>query len=171
MERIYLIGYMGSGKTTIGSVLAQSLNWSFIDLDELITNRSGKTVPEIFNQYGETVFRELEASALHSTFHKSHIVIATGGGTPCFYENLEKMKEHGSTIYLNVSVDELIRRLTSDPTIRPLVSGKTPGELGQHIQQHLSRRLTHYNKADYIVDADKEAETIILKILNLLKIK
>ena len=107
---IYLIGMPASGKSTFGKLLAEKLNYSFLDLDSLIEQNATSTIPHIFEQKGDVFFRELEKNTLNTTFNLEKTVIATGGGTPCFFDNLEKMKEKGIVCFLNIELEILVKR-------------------------------------------------------------
>ena len=122
MKRIFLIGYMGAGKTTVGKALAKSMDLSFIDLDVYIENRFRKQISSIFAEKGEDGFRKIEQNMLHEVSDFEDCVISTGGGTPCFFDNMEYMKQHGTTVYLQVSVDELAFTVWHTP-------GHTPGSV------------------------------------------
>lgn len=145
--RIYLVGMMGVGKTTLGKQLAKQLHYSFFDLDKAIELAEGKSIAQLFEQYGESYFREAEQKALHATEGKDHIVIATGGGTPCYYNNMEWMNEHGITIYLKAEASFIISRVGQFPDKRPLLKGKSPGELKIFIEELLETRTPYYNAA------------------------
>jgi shikimate kinase len=151
--KIFLIGYMGSGKSTVGKKLAKLLNYDFLDHDELIEKAVGKSVYEIFNEDGEDRFREMEHNMLISLMSKDNVVISTGGGTPCHYNNMELMNENGLTIYLKMSANTLVSRLRSAKTDRPLVSGKSAEELYGFIISHLENREPFYAEAQYKVKA------------------
>jgi shikimate kinase len=151
MTKIFLIGYMGSGKSTAGKKLAAKLGFEFIDLDKFIEQETGKTIPEIFAEKGEGEFRALENNALKKLITKENIVVACGGGTPCYYGNMELMNNHGTTIYLKMSVDSLATRLINAKGKRPLVEGKTEEELKAYITEHLEKREDIYHQAQYIV--------------------
>jgi len=151
MANIYLIGYMGSGKSTAGRKLAAKLKLDFIDLDEFIEKEYGLTIPEIFEQKGENEFRAIENNALKKLIAKTHTVIACGGGTPCYYGNMELMNNNGTTIYLKMSADMLASRLIHSKTKRPLLQNKTEAEMRAFITAHLERREDIYHQASYIV--------------------
>ena len=150
--KIYLLGFMGVGKSAYGQQLAQKLNYDFLDLDTRIEERAGLTLPTIFEQYGEEVFREWEQQALHETAPLTHTVIATGGGTPCFYENLSWMQEEGLTIYLKMLPDKLVKRLKKDQQKRPLLKDMRPKALEQFVHQKLQERMLQYLQAQLVVD-------------------
>ncbi len=107
---IYLIGMPASGKSTFGKLLAQKLNYSFLDLDFLIEKNNNTTIPQIFEKKGEAYFRKIEKKTLQKTFNLEKTIIATGGGTPCFFDNLQKIKEHGIVCFLNIELEILAKR-------------------------------------------------------------
>lgn len=155
MNRIFLIGYMGSGKTTIGKKLAKYLSLSFIDLDDFIQNKYRKSIAEIFNEVGEKGFREIECKALAEVSEIEDVVISTGGGAPCFYNNMNIMNQAGVTIYIEAEPEELACRLLASKTVRPLIVGKSKEELIPFITKHLSQRECYYKSAQIIYHTDK----------------
>lgn len=150
--RIYLIGFMGSGKSTFGKKLAAKLDWPFIDTDKAIEAHHGKTIAEIFSTEGESAFREMEQSYLHDTLTMDHVVISCGGGTPCFFDNMNWMLAHGQVIYLKVAEGHLYDRLRSRAGKRPLIANKTEEELRQYIHDTLTMREAFYLRAHQIID-------------------
>lgn len=154
MNRIILIGYMGAGKTTIGKVLARELNMEFYDLDWYIEDRFHRTIPQIFAEKGEEGFREIERNMLHEVAEFENIIIACGGGTPCFFDNMEYMNQQGETIYLNASPAVLKEHLQMGKSVRPLIQGKTPEELEAYIAQSLEVRMPFYTKAKHVIDIE-----------------
>lgn len=171
--RIFLAGFMGSGKTTAGRLLSDRLGYAFIDLDQKIENDTRSTITEIFNTSGEVEFRELERIALHQTIaENSDVIVATGGGTPCFYDNMPTMNRHGITIYLQLSHNLLYNRLLNAPSRinRPLFSQLDPSELRHAIAKQLAIREPFYLQANIILNCDLlTAESICEKILALLQ--
>jgi len=159
---------MGSGKSTIGLGLAKHMKFQFIDLDTYIEERNCKSIPAIFAAQGESGFRLLEQKALHEVSEFVNVVVATGGGTPCFFDNMEVIKKNGISIYLNGTPRILAERLRHSKTDRPLIKGKTEEELIEFIHTTLDKRNFWYNQADYKIDFD-HAITIpeMLKILAL----
>ncbi|WP_298650975.1 shikimate kinase [uncultured Proteiniphilum sp.] len=155
MERIFIVGYMGSGKTTIGKRLARSFSLSFVDLDAYIENKYRKTVPVLFAEKGEEGFRKIESQVLREVAEFENIVISTGGGTPCFFDNMEVMNRAGVTIYLEAHPEELADRLLASKTVRPLIAGKPKEELIPFITEHLARRECYYNKAQIVYHIDR----------------
>ena len=155
MVRIFLIGYMGAGKTTLGKAFAGKLNIPFIDLDWYIEERFQKTVGELFTERGEGGFRELERSLLHEVAEFENVVISTGGGTPCFFDNMEFMNQAGKTVFLEVHPDILFRRLRVAKQQRPILQGKQDDELRTFIIQALEKRAPFYTQARYVFSAEK----------------
>lgn len=155
MERIFIIGYMGSGKTTIGKRLANSLSLTFVDLDAYIEKKYRKTVSAIFAEKGEEGFRLLENQSLHEVAEFEDVVISTGGGTPCFFDNMDVMNRAGLTIYLEAHPEDLAAHLLASKTVRPLIAGKNKEELISFITEHLGKRALFYNKAQLIYPIDR----------------
>lgn len=155
MTRIFLIGYMGAGKTTLGKAFARSMGLIFIDLDWYIEERFHKTVRQIFAERSEEGFRELEKRMLHEVADFEDVVIATGGGTPCFFDNVEYMNRKGETVFLDVSQEVLFRRLKVAKQQRPLLAQKNDEELKAFIADALGKRLPHYSKAKHVFRADE----------------
>jgi shikimate kinase len=165
--RIYLIGYMGSGKSTVGRGLAKELSLQFIDLDNYIEQRNFHTIPEIFASMGEEGFRKLEQKALHEVAAFEDVVVATGGGTPCFFDNIEVINQTGISIYLNGTPRILTERLRHSKTERPLINGKTDEELIEFIHETLEKRNYWYNQAKHIINFDHDLE--VSEILEIIK--
>jgi len=154
MNNYFLIGYMGSGKTTYGKLMAKELKLTFVDLDAFIEQKFMKSISELFENLGEDGFRKLEREALHEVSQFENSLISTGGGTPCFFDNMEYMNAHGETIYLRTSVRELRDRLKMSRTKRPLIVGKDDKELEFFIAKSLEEREGFYLKSKYIMDTD-----------------
>lgn len=154
MKRIFIIGYMGSGKTTVGKKLAASMSLSFIDLDAYIESKYHKTISGLFADKGESGFRDLERKALVEVSHIENVVISTGGGAPCFFDNIDLMNKAGVTVYIHADPDELAARLLASKTVRPLIAGKPKGELIPFITEHLAKRDPFYTKAKIIYHTD-----------------
>jgi shikimate kinase len=145
---------MGSGKSTVGKKLADLLDYQFIDLDEYIGKMAGMTVSSIFSSKGEKAFRELEREALVQIDRLAEAVIATGGGAPCFSDNMEFMNQSGKTIYLRMPVITLVERLQHEKEDRPLIRGKNDEELDRYVRNKLEEREAYYRKAQIIIDGD-----------------
>lgn len=147
MKRIFLIGYMGAGKTTIGRELAKKLNLDFIDLDLFIQARFQKTVNQLFKYSGESEFRNIERNMLREVGEFENVIISAGGGTPCFFDNMEYMNQSGTTVYLKASADILSSRLSISKEKRPLIKDKNDDELKSFIIDSLYKREPFYTQA------------------------
>jgi len=155
--KIYLIGLPSSGKTTLGKQLAQAIHSEFIDMDDLIEQNEKKTIAEIFAQKGEDYFRKSEQKTLTDLIAQENkkLIISTGGGVPCFFDNMKQMNANGATIYLKVSPKELVRRLKGTGTAsRPLLNGKKVEELEREITVKLEERDQFYSQAQYVLEGD-----------------
>lgn len=173
MKRIFLMGYMGAGKTTVGKKLSKQLNLSFIDLDYYIEGRYHKEIRQLFAEKGEEVFRDIERRMLHEVASFEDVLISTGGGTPCFFDNMDFMNEAGTTVYLKVSVDELANRLEVCKQTRPVLRNRSGEELKQFIGESLESRSPFYEKAQIIFDAEQmmteqDIQAITDKLMDLL---
>lgn len=155
MKRVFLVGYMGAGKTTVGKDFSNLAGLSFVDLDCYIEGRYHKTVSQIFAEKGEDEFRKIERKMLHEVAEFENILISTGGGTPCFFDNMEFMNTCGKTIYLDVSVEELAARLELCKHTRPVLKDRSGDELRQFIAENLEKRLPFYQKASIVFEAEK----------------
>jgi shikimate kinase len=171
MKPIFLTGYMGSGKTTIGKTLADILGIQFIDLDKFIEQKYNRTISDIFTLEGETRFREIERECLCEVAKYEDAVIATGGGTPCFFDNMHFINKNGKSIYLKLSVNQLTDRLKqiNDGT-RPLIAKLNDTELENHIAEQLEKREPYYKMAHNIVEA-ADIDTCANRIIEKLKRK
>lgn len=168
MSRIFLIGYMGSGKTTIGKLLAARLGYRFLDIDTTIEEKYFKSISQIFVEKGEPEFRLIEKQNLHDLAEFENVVISTGGGAPCFFDNMDYMKAHGITIYLKLSAAQLAERLeSSHDGKRPLLADRKGEELLQFISDGLVRRESFYSRAIFTVNgADEEIVTKICEFIS-----
>jgi shikimate kinase len=149
--KIFLVGYMGSGKSTAGKRLAETLGLAFADLDEYIEKETGRSIGEIFEKDGEERFREMENNALKHFLDVDDIVISVGGGTPCFYDNMELMNRNGVTVYLKMSADSLAERLVKAEHKRPLIKDMSEFDLKNFITTNLEKREPFYLQAQYKV--------------------
>jgi len=164
--RLFLIGYMCSGKTTLGKYLAKQLNMDFIDLDEFIEQKENLTITDIFNERGEKLFRQLEHNYLKELSMYDNVIIATGGGTPCCNNNMDIINSQGISVYLYTSEDVLIDRLLVMGENRPLVRGKSRDELNKFVNSHIKDREPYYQQAKVIVNGDVwDIENIAERIL------
>jgi shikimate kinase len=159
---IFLLGFMGCGKSYIGQVLAQNLGYDFVDLDAAIESAEGKKIIEIFDSVGEAAFRKIETAMLQKIY-KENTVISTGGGTPCFADNMSWMKSRGLTVFLNPSIDIISDRLKTEKSQRPLIAAVPDDELKNHIYKLYLQRLPHYEAADLSIAAEGEED--ILKVI------
>ena len=150
--RIFLIGFMGSGKSTHGSTLARKLGYQYVDMDHLIEETAEMTIPLIFKEHGEAVFRKWEHDILIELCKQEGLVISTGGGAPCHGEMMQIMNDNGCTIYLEMNPAALRDRLLRSRTERPLIQGKSEAELLEFITSLLAERETFYLQARHRVD-------------------
>lgn len=155
MKPIFLIGYMGSGKSTMGRSLSALLKRELIDLDHYIEGRFRRTVREIFAERGEDAFREIERNMLHEVGEFDNVIVACGGGTPCYFDNMDYMNRQGITVLLNASHEALMRRLSlpKAKAKRPIIADKTDEELSQFIVEALEKRAPFYNRAQLHFDS------------------
>ena len=175
MIRIILIGYMGAGKTTIGKALAQDLGITFYDLDWYISSRMRKTIAEIFEERGEDGFRQIERNMLHEVAEFENVIISCGGGTPCFFDNIDYMNQQAPVVYLKAEPEVLYKHLAMSKNDRPLLRGKSQEELITFIREQLERREPFYTKATYSLDVSlmddyskiKESVSQVRKLLNI----
>lgn len=150
--KIFLIGFMGSGKTTSGKRLATALNFKFFDLDHQLADVTGMSIPSYFEAHGEDAFRILERETLQTFHYPSDCVISTGGGTPCFFDNMEWMNENGLTVFINMPPLALAKRLEGGKQKRPLLKDLDQTGMIQFITEKLEDRLPFYNKARIIIN-------------------
>ncbi len=155
--RIYLIGYMGAGKTRTGRELAALMGWSFLDLDTQFENRYKVSVNDFFQTYSEEQFRIIESRLLRETSLLQQTVISTGGGTPCFHGNMEWIRKHGISLYLRWDVEVLSGRLLKIRKQRPVLRDLSPGQLPGFVRDHLAERGKWYLQADIIYDAESQS--------------
>ncbi|MBO4442086.1 MAG: shikimate kinase [Bacteroidaceae bacterium] len=177
MVRVFLMGFMGAGKTTLGKALAAHLGVSFIDLDQYIESRFMKSVSQIFATRGEQGFREIESRLLREVGEFDNVIVSCGGSTPLIGDNMDYMLSQGQTVYLKCSNETLLSRLKTARSQRPLIASKTDDELALFIESETKRREPGYLRARYICPGDRLesrdqiAETIeyIENLLNLNK--
>lgn len=152
MRSVFLIGYMGVGKTTIGKQLSAELGLKFIDLDKYIEGRYRKSIQQLFDIKGESGFRKIESEMLQEVATFQNVLISTGGGTPCFFDNMNVMNKAGVTVYVKASVEQLVSRLLASKNVRPLIENKTPKELKEFVTHHLAERNEYYLQAKVIYE-------------------
>lgn len=155
MKRIFLIGYMGVGKTTAGRELAKELGLEFIDLDHFIQTRYNKTINQLFEEYGEDEFRNIERNTLREVGEFENIVVSTGGGAPCFFDNMDYMINVGTTIYLKATPEMLSERLDTCKEKRPLIKDKNKEELYLFVKENLEKREPYYAKSSVIFESEE----------------
>ena len=154
MTRIILIGYMGAGTTTVGKALSKELGIIFYDLDWYIESRMRKSVSQIFAERGEEGFRQIEYNMLHEVAEFENVIISCGGGTPCFFDNMDYLNQQGQVVYLKADPEVLYKHLLMAKVERPLLKNKTPEELITFIREQLEKREPYYSKARYTLDVN-----------------
>ena len=164
-ERIYLIGYMASGKTTVGRLIADKLDFQHIDTDDAVTKLMGLSVNDIFKQYGETTFRSYELKVTRLITQLNRVVISSGGGLPVYNQNIDKLLDTGLTIYLKASVDTLVNRIIKDGSTRPLHNNQSRELLSNAITEKLKLREHIYSKAHLTLDTDTNLDSLVNQIL------
>jgi shikimate kinase len=152
MGLVFLIGFMGSGKTTWGRKLASRMGFEFMDLDHSLEAQAGMSIAEYFSEFGEDAFRKLESEVLKQTQYPESAIISTGGGLPCFFDNMQWMNAHGKTIYLKLSPKTLADRLENEKLERPLLRDKHGVDLVNFITEKLAEREVYYSQAKIITD-------------------
>ena len=173
MRRIILIGYMGAGKTTVGKALSKAMGLQFYDLDWYIESRMRKTVPQIFAERGEEGFRLIEHNMLHEVAEFEDVIVSCGGGTPCFFDNMDYMNGQGDVIYLKADPEVLYKHLLMGKTERPLLKNKTPEQLIAFIKEQLEKREPFHTKAKHVLDVSlmdnyEKIQISVNKILDLI---
>ena len=164
---LFLIGLPGSGKSTLGKYLSKKLNYHFIDTDDIISKKEGSGIEEIFANKGESYFRKLESDTLKEVIKTDNTVISTGGGTPCFFDNMEIINQNGLSVFLNIPVRDITKRLLeSGDKNRPLIKGKNPSQIQEFLEEKLRERIPFYSKAtieftDTLITADMIVEEIL----------
>ena len=169
MDRIYIVGYMGAGKTTAARRLAQRMGWEVVDTDALFEEKYKISVNDFFNKYDEPLYRKLESEVLKATESLDHVVVSTGGGTACFFDNMDWMNQHGLTVFLRISPQAAVDRVIHSRHKRPLVEGKSEEELTEFVNQHYASRLPFYEQARITVKSeDFDIESLMEAIKDIL---
>lgn len=164
--RVFLVGFMGSGKSYWGRRWAEQMGFDFIDLDEVIEARLGKTVSDIFEQEGEEHFRQTESDELRLLSGRENIIISCGGGTPCFHENMDWMNASGITVYLSSTPKILFDNIMQDSVRRPLVKDVNDAEILYFVEKKLKERAPFYEKATITLPATALNDKSLEQILN-----
>ena len=153
-QLIFLIGFMGSGKSTIGKLMAKQLDYNFIDTDKYIEKKVGKSISELFAELGEKGFRKIENEVLNELKNlDDNYVIATGGGMPCHQTRLNKMLKLGTVIHLEIDVKSVLKRVSQGKNVRPILAGLLPSEMEQKIRDLMKKRLPYYEQANHTVSS------------------
>jgi shikimate kinase len=166
--KIFLIGFMGSGKTHWGQLLSQKLGIPFFDMDQQVVSHEGKSIVEIFSENGEEYFRMLEKDVLH-IITESHdkFVMACGGGSPCYFNNIDYMNQSGTTVWINTPADTLFQRLIREKESRPLLKGLTDKQLKNYISKKFADRRIYYEQTDVVIDEEPvQLEKLVEKIFH-----
>ncbi len=166
--KIFLVGFMGCGKSYVARNLAPKLDMEVIDLDHHIVNYTGKSITQIFDTKGEEAFRRIEQQCLHQLAEVENTIISTGGGAACFFDNMEWMNAHGTSIFLDVSIPILMKRLRKGIAKRPLLADKTNEELEAFITQKLEARRAYYEQASITHHQESEQQDRLTELLQLL---
>lgn len=154
MNRIYIVGYMGAGKTTAAKRIANRLGWEVADTDAMFEEKYRISIHDFFQKYDEDLFRKLESEVLKSTENLENTVISTGGGLACFFDNMEWMNQHGLTVFMRISPEAAADRILNSKRKRPLTENKTKEELTEYIRQHYASRLPFYEQAQITVKSE-----------------
>lgn len=165
-RNVVLVGFSGSGKTTVGRELAIRLGLEFVDLDSAVEQKYHASIPHIFQKYGESVFRQCEYQTLMEKLAQSGLLIATGGGAPAFKDAMQQIKTHAFSVYLKLPEETLFNRLKFSKKNRPLTSSLSDGELRDYVRKTLQKRLPYYQMADLSVnEEDMDVDKIVEKIM------
>jgi shikimate kinase len=171
LTKIILLGYMGTGKSSIGKSLAKTFHQNFIDLDTYISEREQLSIPKIFETKGVLYFRKKEKEYLNELLHnKDSFILATGGGTPCYYDNIAQINKHGVSISINTPLNLLVNRLKKNKASRPLISHLDDEDLAEFVAKHLFERNTFYHQAQITVNNAKNIEETVNSIEKALKV-
>ena len=165
--RVFLIGFMGSGKSHWGRLLSSHTSWSYLDLDTLIEKEAGMSIPAIFSEKGEEHFRLLERDLLSDTIEKHpNLILSCGGGTPCFYNNIDLMKSKGKVLWLNTALPVLVERLKKEKQTRPLIKEVSDEELTHFIFKKMNDRRIYYEQAHLTIREDEADLNTLLQAIN-----
>jgi shikimate kinase len=159
-SRMYLIGFMAAGKTTLGTLLSRRTGLPFVDTDTLIEQATGSSIADLFRSRGETHFRELEQQALRASAFLDTAIIATGGGLPAYDQNMVWMNAHGTTVYLQTDPQQLLDRLLQDHRDRPLLKGRSADEIGMFIDEKMAERSVYYHDAAHFIPSKDRSQAL-----------
>tara|TARA_B100001778_G_scaffold303732_1_gene281220 strand:- start:2688 stop:3206 length:519 start_codon:yes stop_codon:yes gene_type:complete len=165
-DKIFLLGFMGCGKSTFGKKLAEQIGWNYIDLDNYIEKKEGKSIPTIFKENGETYFRNLETKFLKELTSLHSCVISCGGGTPCYNHNMDIILKKGASVYMKVAPHILHERLKLEKTKRPLIAGMTDSQMFTFIQNKLNERANYYKLSEFTFENELESEETFINRIN-----
>lgn len=165
-QRIFLTGFMGSGKTYWGELWSEKSGFEFIDIDKIVEKEQDKTITQIFSDDGEEYFRSLETNVLKKLITKTNVIVATGGGTPCYNDNITWMNENGTCIYLQSSPKKIYQRLINEREKRPLIKNLQEDELLFYISEKIKERESFYKQAQVILNVDELTPNYLPEILN-----
>jgi shikimate kinase len=169
MSIITLLGYMGCGKSTVSRELAKSLNFEALDLDDYIVDQENRSISEIFSVKGEIYFRKKESFYLEKILkEKDHLVLALGGGTPCYGHNMKLITDHSKSVYLRGSIPTLVSRLENEQHKRPLIASLDKENLTEFVAKHLFERRNFYEQSNFIISIDQKSVEEIVKEISLL---
>ncbi len=163
--RVYLIGYMASGKSWLGKELALGMGYHFLDLDEEFEKKYRVSILDFFEKYGETLFRTMEESILHETSTLDHLIISTGGGVPCYFKSMDFILASGLSIYLRMSVSDLVERISKIKKQRPLLKHVQEENMETFVREQLSERERWYMQANHVFDGPDYPVQEILEVL------
>ena len=166
---IYLIGFSTCGKSTLGKIIAEKLKFHFIDLDVAITQQQGKSINALFDEFGEEGFRKIEQQLLVNTIFLTETVIACGGGTPCYSDNMDFLLRNGTVIYLEVDEAILLERMLNNTAERPLFKGKSKEEIASHVNKLLTTRKEFYERANITIKNNSDEESVVTDVLKSLE--
>lgn len=169
ISRFFLVGFMGSGKSTLGRDLALRLSFEFLDLDEWIEQQSGKSITDLFSIHGEAGFRTLESTTLRELKVRNRLIVSCGGGTPCHDNNMEWMNENGTTIFLNTPVEVLFQRLEKQKSHRPLIAKMNSKRLKSFIETRLAERMPYYAQARIELVSILSPETAVQSLVHVME--
>jgi len=165
--RIFLVGFMGSGKTFWGQSWSEKSGLDFYDIDEMVEFNESKSIASIFAEDGEDHFRNLETSELRNLLNKNNFIAATGGGTPCFNDNISWMNENGISVYLQSSPENILKRLVTEKEKRPLIKNLQDGELLFYITEKIKEREAFYKQAKIVLNVDDLPADYFPEFLNI----